>query len=79
MNKKESTFDFNLLKTIVGGVLLIAVPLLLFFIYIEYFGGESCDEDCMYGRKMIEQRSAPEPDPVDLDGDGVVTRDEAET
>lgn len=78
MNKKESTFDFDLLKTIIGGILLVAVPLLLLFAYAEYFSGESCDVDCAYGNKMIEQRSDPEPDPIDLNGDGTITRDEAE-
>ena len=77
MNKKESTFDFDLLKTIIGGILIVAIPLLLLFVYVEYFSGESCDADCAYGRQMIEQRSDPEPDPVDLNGDGTITRDEA--
>jgi hypothetical protein len=74
-NHKQSFFDFEVTKGIIGGVLLIAIPLLLVFVYTEYFSGEPCDRDCEYYR---ENQPDLEPAPTDLNGDGTITRDEAE-
>ena len=72
MNKKESKFDFGFLLSVVGTILLIAIP--LFFLF-SYDGGEPCDRDCEYYR---DNQPDLEIDPIDLNGDGVITRDEAE-
>jgi len=75
-SNKQSSFDFEAMWTIIGSILFVAaIPVVLILVLSGSQSGESCDRDCEYYKTHQPDR---EPAPIDYNGDGTITRDEAE-
>ena len=75
MNSKKE-IDGGVIMAVVGVILIIGFLIFMFnSLGRSTMSTDSCDSDCEYYK---DNQPELEPDPIDYNGDGTITRDEFE-
>ncbi|MGH7217906.1 MAG: hypothetical protein ACREGE_00455 [Candidatus Microsaccharimonas sp.] len=75
---KQSSFDIDTVGPIVGVIIFIGIPFMMLFWY-QSTHSDNSDKNFSESQEYIDWEAEQRADqPVDYNGDGTITRDEAE-